>query len=130
MTTISRLSRRDKLLCGIYLVLAIAAVVFAFGNTLAYMLSDGNAGLTGFFAAGYVNYATSSLTNDLLIVALAATVLMIAEGRRLGVRYLWAYVAAGFVIAISVSFPLFLIARHLKLAERNMMTDNQTRLNQ
>ncbi|WP_431234792.1 DUF2834 domain-containing protein [Mycolicibacterium psychrotolerans] len=130
MTTISRLSRTDKVLCGIYLVLAVAALLFAFGNTVAYMLSDGNGGLTGFFAAGYVNYATSSLTNDLLIVALTATVLMIAEGRRLGVRFVWAYVAAGFLIAISVSFPLFLIARQLKLAERNMMTDNQTRLNQ
>ncbi|MEZ0356187.1 DUF2834 domain-containing protein [Mycobacterium sp. SA01] len=124
MTTISRLPRTDKLLCGIYLVLAIAALVFAFGNTVAYMLSEGNGGLTGFFAAGYVNYATSSLTNDLLIVALAATVLMIAEGRRLGVRYLWAYVAAGFVIAISVSFPLFLIARQLKLADRNRLSTN------
>lgn len=83
------------------------------------MLSEGNGGITGFFAAGYVNYATSSLTNDLLIVALAATVLMIAEGRRLGVRYVWAYVAAGFLIAISVSFPFFfLIARQLKLATR------------
>lgn len=130
MTTISRLSRTDKLLCGLYAILAIAAVAFAFGNTIAYMLSDGNGGLTGFFAAGYVNYATSSLTNDLLIVALAATVLMIAEGRRLGVRFVWAYVAAGFLIAISVSFPLFLIARQLKLAERNMLTADQTRLSQ
>lgn len=117
MTSISRLSQTDKLLCGIYAVLAIAAVVFAFGNTIAYMLSDGNGGITGFFAAGYVNYATSSLTNDLLIVALAAVVLMVAEARRLGVRYVWAYVAAGFLIAISVAFPLFLIARQLKLAE-------------
>lgn len=117
MTSISRLSGTDKLLCGIYLVLAVAALVFAFGNTVAYMLSDGNGGVTGFFAAGYVNYATSSLTNDLLIVAVAAVVLMVAEGRRLGVRFVWAYVAAGFLIAISVSFPLFLIARQLKLAE-------------
>lgn len=119
MTTISHLSRSDKLLCGIYAILAIAALVFAFGNTVAYMLSDGNGGLTGFFAAGYVNYATSSLTNDLLIVALAATVLTVAEGRRLGIRYVWAYVAAGFLIAISVSFPLFLIARQLKLSTAN-----------
>ncbi|MCV7344941.1 DUF2834 domain-containing protein [Mycolicibacterium rhodesiae] len=124
MTTISRLSPMDKLLCGIYLVLAIAALVFAFGNTIAYMLSDGNGGITGFFSAGYVNYATSSLTNDLLIVALAAVVLMVAEGRRLGVRFVWAYVAAGFLIAISVAFPLFLIARQLKLAERNNLAAN------
>jgi len=119
MTTFSRLSTTDKLLCGFYFVLAIAALAFAFGNTVAYLLSDGNGGLTGFFAAGYVNYATSSLTNDLLIVALAAVVLMVAEGRRLGVRYVWAYVAAGFLVAISVAFPLFLVARQLKLAEDN-----------
>ncbi|AKK25777.1 DUF2834 domain-containing protein [Mycobacterium sp. EPa45] len=117
MTSISRLSGTDKLLCGIYLVLAVAALVFAFGNTVAYALSAGNGGLIGFFSAGYVNYATSSLTNDLLIVALAAAVLMVAEARRLGVPYVWAYVAAGVVIAISVAFPLFLIARQLKLAE-------------
>lgn len=116
MTSISRLSSTDKLLCGIYVVLTVAALVFAFGNTVAYLLSEGNGGITGFFAAGYVNYATSSLTNDLLIVAVAATVLMVAEARRLGVRYVWAYVAAGFLIAISVSFPLFLLARQLKLA--------------
>ncbi|TDO09984.1 uncharacterized protein DUF2834 [Mycobacterium sp. BK086] len=116
MTSISRLSGTDKLLCGIYAILAVAALVFVFGNTVAYMLSDGNGGVTGFFAAGYVNYATSSLTNDLLIVGAAALVLMIAEARRLGIRYVWAYVAAGFLIAISVAFPLFLIARQLKLA--------------
>lgn len=115
MTSISRLSGTDKLLCGIYFVLAVAALVFAFGNTVAYMLSSGNGGLSGFFSAGYVNYATSSLTNDLLIVAVAAVVLMVVEGRRLGVRYVWAYVAASFLIAISVAFPLFLIARQLKL---------------
>ena len=117
MTTISRLSKTDKMLCGIYLALAVAALIFAFGNTVAYLLSEGNGGITGFFAAGYVNYATSSLTNDLLIVAVAAVVLMVAEARRLKVRYAWVYVAASFLIAISVSFPLFLIARQLKLAE-------------
>ena len=117
MTTISRLSKTDKLLCGIYLALAVAALIFAFGNTVAYLISEGNGGITGFFAAGYVNFATSSLTNDLLIVAVAAIVLMVAEARRLKVRYAWVYVAASFLIAISVSFPLFLIARQLKLAE-------------
>ncbi|GAY14191.1 DUF2834 domain-containing protein [Mycobacterium sp. shizuoka-1] len=117
MTTISRLTGADKLLCGIYLALAVAALIFAFGNTVAYLLSGG--GITGFFAAGYVNYATTSLTNDLLVVALAAVVFMVVEGRRLAVRHLWAYVAASFVIAISVSFPLFLLARQLKLAARD-----------
>src|ERR1700755_2492433 len=105
---ISRLSGTDKALCGIYAVIAVAALAFTFGNTVAYLLSEGNGGVIGFFAAGDVNYATSSITNDLLLLGVAALVLMVVEARRLGVRYVWAYVAAGFLIAISVAFPLFL----------------------
>lgn len=115
-SAISRLSGTDKALCGIYGLVGVAALVFTFGNTVAYALSEGNGGLIGFFAAGYVNHATSSLTNDLLLLFVAVVVLMIVEARRLGVRYVWAYVAAGCVIAISVAFPLFLIARQFRLA--------------
>lgn len=116
MTSTTRLSGTDKLLCGIYAVIAASALVFVFGNTIAYLLSESNGGLVGFFAAGYVNHATASLSNDLFILALAAIVLMIVEARRLGVRFVWAYVLVGFVIAISVGFPLFLIARQIRLA--------------
>ena len=40
---------------------------------------------------------------------------MVIEARRLGVKYVWAYIIGGFVIAISVTFPLFLLARELRL---------------
>jgi Terpene cyclase DEP1 len=113
---IARLSGTDKVLCGVYALLALAALGFVFGNTVAYLLSEGNGGVIGFFAAGYVNYATSSITNDLLLLGVAAVVLMVVEARRVGVRFVWAYVAAGFLIAISVAFPLFLLARQLRLA--------------
>jgi hypothetical protein len=115
MNSLSRLSRSDKALCGIYAVIAACALAFAFGNTVAYFVA-GEGGVLDFFAAGYVNHATSSLTNDLLLVALAAVVLTIVEGRRLGMRYVWVYVVASFAIAVSVAFPLFLLARQLRLA--------------
>jgi len=35
----------------------------------------------------------------------------VVEGRRVGVRFLWVYVLIVFLIAASVAFPLFLIAR-------------------
>jgi hypothetical protein len=41
---------------------------------------------------------------------------MVTEARRLGVKWVWLYVLLGFAIAISVTFPLFLIARELRLA--------------
>jgi Terpene cyclase DEP1 len=46
---------------------------------------------------------------------LAATILMAIEARKHGVKFVWLYIAGGFAIAISVTFPLFLIARELRL---------------
>ena len=42
---------------------------------------------------------------------------MVVEARRLGIRFVWLYVILGFAIAISVTFPLFLIAREMRLAK-------------
>jgi len=41
---------------------------------------------------------------------------MVIEARRLGVRFVWLYIVFAFLIAISVTFPLFMIARELRLA--------------
>jgi mannose/fructose/N-acetylgalactosamine-specific phosphotransferase system component IIC len=44
-------------------------------------------------------------------------ILMVAEARKHGVKYVWAYFLVGAVTAISVTFPLFLIARELRIAK-------------
>ena len=38
---------------------------------------------------------------------------MVLEARKHGIKFVWAYIAGGFLIAISVTFPLFLLAREL-----------------
>ena len=73
----------------------------------------------GFFAAWFANPAVSSLSIDLLIVAAAASIFIIIEGRRLGIRWYWVYVVASFVTAIAFTFPLFLAVRERHLA-RNL----------
>jgi hypothetical protein len=50
-----------------------------------------------------------------VLFALAAVILMVIEARKHGVKFVWLYVAGGFAIAISVAFPLFLIARELRM---------------
>ena len=55
-------------------------------------------------------------TIDLLAVALAATIFMVVEGRRIRLPWLWLYVVLVFTVAISVALPLFLIARTRTLA--------------
>jgi hypothetical protein len=53
-----------------------------------------------------------------LVVAVVALIFMVAEGRRLQMRFLWIYVVLSLTIAISVALPAFLVARQLLLADR------------
>lgn len=62
-----------------------------------------------------VTPASRSITVDIFLFGLAATIWMVIEARKHGVRFVWAYVVGGFLIAISVTFPLFLLARELRL---------------
>jgi len=59
--------------------------------------------------------AVSSLTTDLLVVAIAGSVFIIVEARRLGMKAGWAYVVLGLVTAFAFTFPLFLAMRERRL---------------
>jgi len=62
--------------------------------------------------------AVSSLTVDLLIAAVAGSILIIVEARRLGMKRAWLYVALSGLTAFAFTFPLFLAMRerHLEAA--------------
>jgi hypothetical protein len=112
------LAARDRLLCGVYGLLALGALIGTWSQNIRFFRRPGNGGLTGFLDACYANAASASISNDIIFVALAAIVFMIVESRRLGIRFAWAYAVGALVIAISVTFPLFLLARQLELARR------------
>ena len=80
-------------------------------------------GFTGmsvnFIAAWFANPAVSSLSVDLLVSASAASIFIILEGRRLGMKWPWLYVLASFVTAIAFTLPLFLAMR-----ERHIRADS------
>lgn len=61
--------------------------------------------------------AVSSITVDLLVVALAGSIFVIVEARRLGIRFGWLYVAGAAVTAFAFTFPLFLAMRERRRAE-------------
>lgn len=104
-----------KVLCGVYAAIAAVALVATWTQNAAYF-GSGAGFLTDFLTDLKVNPASRSITLDILLFLLAAVVFMVLEARRIGVPYVWAYVAGGMLIAISVTFPLFLIARERKLA--------------
>eukprot|EP01031_Cornospumella_fuschlensis_P021341 gene21341-26147_t len=52
--------------------------------------------------------AVSSLTVDLLIVAITGSILIIIEAKRLGMKRAWLYLLLSGVTAFAFTFPLFL----------------------
>ena len=55
------------------------------------------------------------LKREMLLFGLAATILMVIEAQKHNVKFVWAYIVGGFLVAVSVAFPLFLIARELRM---------------
>jgi len=110
----SSLTSTDKALCAAYGVLGVIGLVgtqvVLFGG---YVSADHGSLVDQLVANG----AAIFMLIDLLAVAFVALVFMVAEGRRLGMRYLWVYVVLTFLVAISVSLPLFLIVRQVHLAK-------------
>jgi hypothetical protein len=99
----SALPTSRKVLCLVYGVIAVAALFATWSQNLAY------------FDDSKVTPASRSISVDALLLAISAATLMVIAARRHGVKYVWLYIAGAFVTAISVVFPLFLIARELRM---------------
>ncbi|MFG6277697.1 DUF2834 domain-containing protein [Microbacterium sp. 5K110] len=66
--------------------------------------------------------AVSSITVDLLVVAIAGSIFLLIEGRRVGMRHAWLYVVLSGLTAFAFTFPLFLAMRERKLTARARAT--------
>jgi hypothetical protein len=113
------MNRRTTWLSSIYIGLALLALVTCWRQNLLFMQEadvDLATGFVAFWPALLANHATTSITVDILLLCLAAMIWMVFEARRLGIRYVWAYILLSFPISISAMFPLFLVARERALA--------------
>jgi hypothetical protein len=104
----------SKALCAVYAVISLAALIATWSQNAAYFDNPGRF-LVDFLNDSKVTPASRSLTVDIVLFFLAAGILMVVEARKHGVKYVWLYILGGFAIAISVTFPLFLIAREMRI---------------
>jgi len=116
--------RSRKLLCLAYAFVALLALAGTWSQNVAYFAA-GDGPVAGFaLATGrfwldtLATPASTSIVVDLVLLCLPLFALMILEARRLGIRFAWLYIVFGVLVAISVTFPLFLIARERRIAER------------
>ena len=100
-------------LAFVYLGLAIAGLIGTWWfNVIAIIqLRDY---LGDLFTSGP---AVSSISVDLLVVALAGSIFVIVEARRLRMRFGWLYVAGAALTAFAFTFPLFLAMRQRRMTE-------------
>lgn len=61
--------------------------------------------------------AVSSITVDLVVVAVAGCVFIVAEARRLGMRWAWLYILGSGLTAFAFTFPLFLAMRQRRMTQ-------------
>lgn len=110
---------QNRMLASAYVVIALAALGLTWSQNLAYFGGGGSAAqalaaFPKFLIDTAVNPAARSIGFDILMICLAASVWMVFEGRRRRMRFVWAYVVLSFLVAVSVTFPLFLAAREMK----------------
>lgn len=103
-------------LAVVFFVISFAGLVGTWAFNLAFIAEPGTLGyLEGWFA----NPASSSAAVDVIVVALAACLLILVEGARLGwSRWVWILVPLSFAVAIAFTLPLFLGLRELALRRR------------
>ena len=101
------------LLCTVYAAISLVALIATWSQNIVFFRGGGS--FMGFWEATKANPAAKSITVDIALLLLAVAILMVIEARRLGIKFVWAYILGGFAIAISVTFPLFLLARELRL---------------
>src|SRR5262245_47037866 len=105
-----------KVLCVVYALVAVVALVGTWGNNVAY-LDQGFVGANvSFWRDTLANPASRSITVDIFLFGFAVFIWMLLEARRLEMRGIWLYLVLGFVVAISVTVPVFLINRERALA--------------
>ena len=109
------MSMSRQLLCGCYATIAVVALLATWSQNVAYLHNPAGF-LNSFLQDLKANAASRSITVDIALFFSAAAIFMVLEARKHAIPYVWAYIIGGMLIAISVTFPLFLIARERKLA--------------
>ena len=99
-------------LAVVYLVLAVAGLVGTWTYN-AIAIAERRDFIGDLVTSGP---AVSSITTDLLVVALAGSILIAVESRRLGMRFAWAYILGSALTAFAFTFPLWLAMRERRLA--------------
>jgi hypothetical protein len=100
----------------LYLVLCVAGVVLPYSQLIPFLREHGP-DLRLFFDQLFSNRIGAFFGWDVIVSSVVLWVFVFVEGRRAGVKHLWAPLAANLAVGVSLGLPLFLYLRERRLEE-------------
>ena len=98
----------------VYLLLCVLGAALPYSQFVPWFLEHG-LDLRLFFGELFANRIGGFFGMDVIVSAVVLCVFVATEGRRRGVRHLWAPVAATLAVGVSLGLPLFLYLRESRL---------------
>jgi hypothetical protein len=95
---------------SVYLWLCVLGTILPCSQLLPFLREHG-LDLRLFVAQLFSNPVGAFFATDVVVSALVLWVLVAVEGRRTGMRRLWAPIVAGLIVGVSLGLPLFLFMR-------------------
>jgi hypothetical protein len=99
---------------GLYLGLCIVGTVLPYSQFLPFLREHG-LDLRLFAEQLFSNRVGGFFGMDVIVSSVVLWVLVLFEGRRAGVKHLWAPIAANLAVGVSLGLPLFLYMRERRL---------------
>lgn len=114
------LDTHDRRLCQLYAATALVGGAIMGTMAVLFVVRNADAGPVGvvenFLRDATTNLASQFVYADLVLVWAALGAYMIIEGRRHGIRHVWAYIVGAPALALVVSFGVFMYVRQLRIA--------------
>ena len=94
----------------VYAALAVAGAILPLWQFAPFLREHGLA-VSLVFQELFATPVSAFFGTDVIVSAIVLWVFVVAEGRRAGVRQLWAPIAASLLVGVSLGLPLFLYLR-------------------
>ncbi len=97
-----------------YLGLCIAGTVLPYSQFIPFLREHG-LDLRPFFEQLFSNWVGGFFGMDVIVSSVVLWLFVFVEGRRAGVKHLWAPIAANLAVGVSLGLPLFLYMRERRM---------------
>lgn len=99
---------------SLYLLLCVAGTVLPYTQFVPFLREHG-LDVRLFFEQLFANHVGGFFGWDVIVSSVVLWALVIIEGRRAGVKHLWAPIVANLGVGVSLGLPLFLYLREQRL---------------